>query len=64
MTPSVMADTRPLYASVDPDDARHQRSRRELRRTARERRDVVVPYPVLLEAYTLVLWRLGIETAN
>lgn len=64
MTASVLADTGPLYASVDPDDAHHQRSQRELKRIARERRDVVVPYPVLLEAYTLVLYRLGIETAS
>jgi predicted nucleic acid-binding protein len=64
MTSPVLADTGPLYASVDPDDAHHQRSQRELKRLARERREVVVAYPVLLEAYTLVLYRLGIETAS
>ncbi len=64
MTGPVLADTGPLYASVDPDDAHHQRSQRELKRLARERRDVVVAYPALLEAYTLVLYRLGIETAS
>ncbi|MGH9327402.1 MAG: hypothetical protein ACRD2B_12060 [Terriglobia bacterium] len=51
---AVLADTGPLYAAVDPEDA-HQRSQRELPRLVRERRDVVVPYPTLLECYTLVL---------
>ncbi len=64
MTTPVLADTGPLYASVDPDDAHHQRSQRELKRLARERRDVIVAYPALLESYTLVLYRLGIETAS
>jgi predicted nucleic acid-binding protein len=60
---AVLADTGPLYAAVDPDDAYHQRSQRELKRLTRERRDVLVSYPALLEAYTLVLYRLGVETA-
>jgi predicted nucleic acid-binding protein len=61
---AVVADTGPLYAAVDPDDAHYQRSQRESKRLIRERRDVVVPYPVLLEAYTLVLYRLGIGIAS
>jgi predicted nucleic acid-binding protein len=64
MKPSVLADTGPLYAAVDPDDAHHDRSQRELKRLARESRDVVVAYPTLLEAYTLVLYRLGIQIAS
>jgi predicted nucleic acid-binding protein len=58
----VLADTGPLYAAADPDDAQHKRSRRELRRLANEDHEIVVAYPTLLEAYTLVLIRLG-ETA-
>jgi predicted nucleic acid-binding protein len=59
---AVLADTGPLYAAADPDDAHHKRARRELSRLARERQEVLVTYPTLLEAYTLVLFRLG-ETA-
>ncbi len=60
----VLADTGPLYAAADPDDAHHQRARRELRRLAGEKREVIVAYPTLSEAYTLVLYRLGKEAAS
>jgi predicted nucleic acid-binding protein len=56
---AVLADTGPLYAAADPDDAHHKRARRELIRLARERQEVLVIYPTVLEAYTLVLFRLG-----
>jgi len=55
----VLADTGPLYAAADPDDAYHKRARRELSRLAGGHQEVVVAYPTLLEAYTLVLFRLG-----
>lgn len=58
----MLADTGPLYAAADPDDAHHKRARRELRRLAAENQEIIVAYPTLLEAYTLVLFRLG-ETA-
>jgi predicted nucleic acid-binding protein len=64
MRPAVLADKGPLYAAADPDDAHHERARQELRRLAREKREVVVAYPTLLEAYTLVLFRLGKNTAS
>jgi predicted nucleic acid-binding protein len=54
-----LADTGPLYAAADPDDAHHKRARRELRRLAAENQEIMVAYPTLLEAYTLVLFRLG-----
>jgi predicted nucleic acid-binding protein len=57
--PAVLADTGPLYAAADPDDSHHKRARRELRRLADESQEIVVAYPTLLEAYTLVLFRLG-----
>jgi predicted nucleic acid-binding protein len=60
---AVLADTGPLYAAADPDDAHHKRARRELSRLADGRREVVVAYPTLLEAYTLVLFRLGESAA-
>jgi len=61
--PAVLADTGPIYAATDPDDAHHKRSRRELRRLAEENYEIIVAYPTLLEAYTLVLFRLGETTA-
>jgi len=64
MTRAVLADTGPLYAAVDPHDARHKRALEELRKLAREKREVVVAYPTLLEAYTMVLHRLGANTAT
>jgi|SRR5579863_6907724 len=64
MTRAVLADTGPLYAAVDPHDARHKQALEELRKLAREKRDVMVAYPSLLEAYTMVLHRLGRNTAS
>ncbi len=64
MTRAVIADTGPLYAAVDPDDSHHKRAVKELDRLSREKREVVVAYPTLLEAYTLVLFRLGKSVAS
>jgi len=64
MTRGVLADTGPLYAANDKGDAHHQRALRELQALARGRRDVVIPYPVLLEAYSLLLFRLGRNAAS
>jgi predicted nucleic acid-binding protein len=64
MKRAVLADTGPLYAAVDPDDAHHGRAHRELERLAQDEREVVVAYPILLEAYTLVLYRLGMQAAS
>ena len=64
MKRDVLADTGPLYAAVDPDDEHHARAQRELKRLTREKREVVLAYPTLLEAYTLVLYRLGNQAAS
>jgi predicted nucleic acid-binding protein len=61
---AVLADTGPLYAAADPDDAHHKRARRELSWLAGGHQEVVVAYPTLLEAYTLVLFRLGEGAAS
>jgi predicted nucleic acid-binding protein len=64
VTGFVLADTGPLYAAVDPQDAHHQRAARELQRLAHEERDVLVCFPTLLEAYSLVRFRLGWAVAS
>lgn len=64
MTRAILADTGALYAAVDPRDARHKQALAELRTLDREKREVVVAYPTLLEASTVVLHRLGRNTAS
>ena len=64
MKRAVFADTGPLYAAVDPDDLHHARAQRELKRLSRDKREVVLAYPTLLETYTLVLFRLGNQAAS
>jgi predicted nucleic acid-binding protein len=61
---AVIVDTGPLYAAVDPDDQYHRRAQRELKRLVRDRHELVIAYPTLLESYTLLLYRLGRETAK
>jgi predicted nucleic acid-binding protein len=63
MIRAVLADTGPLYAAVDPHDSRHKQALGEMRRLDREKREIVVAYPTLLEAYTMVLHRLGRQVA-
>jgi predicted nucleic acid-binding protein len=64
MTRSVLADTGPLYAVADDGDAHHKRALRELAALARERREIVIAYPILLEAYSLILFRMGRKAAS
>jgi predicted nucleic acid-binding protein len=64
MTRAVLADTGPLYAANDLGDARHQRALRELKKLSRGRREVLVAYPILLEAHSLLLFRLGRDAAS
>jgi|SRR5580658_8139636 predicted nucleic acid-binding protein len=64
MNRAVLADTGPLYAAVDPHDARHKQALSELLKLAREKREVVLAYPILLEAYTMVLRRLGKDVVS
>lgn len=64
MTRAVLADSGPLYAAIDPHDAHHKQALAELRKLDREKREVVVAYPTLLEAYTMVRRRLGRNAAS
>jgi len=59
-----LADTGPLYAARDPDDSFHRRSQDELKILRSRNLKVVVPYPTLLESYTLVMRELGIRDAH
>lgn len=59
MRQAVLADSGPLYAALDPHDAHHERARSQLHRLARDKYEVAVCFPTLLEAYTLALFRLG-----
>jgi len=64
MTRAVLADTGPLYAAVDPEDEHHARALQQLRKLASDRRELVVLYSTLLEAYSLILFRLGRDVAS
>lgn len=56
---SVLADTGPLYALVDPEDRFHGRARDEALRIAEQGWTPIVAFPTLLESHSLVLRRLG-----
>src|SRR5580698_7856619 len=64
MRKAVLADTGPLFAAVDPNDAHHQDALHELQRLAHDKRDVLVAFPTLLEAYSLIMFRLGRNVAS
>ncbi len=61
---SLLADTGPLYALVDPDDEHHQRATGELEQISAQGSILLLPFPTLMESYTLVLRRLGTLTAQ
>lgn len=63
MTRTVLADTGPLYAANDEADEHHHRALLQLKALARDRREVLIPYPILLEAYSLLLFKLGRNAA-
>ena len=64
MRQAVLGDTGPLYAAADPDDQYHAQAQRELNRLATQQTTVILAYPTLLEAFTLILNRLGRATAH
>jgi predicted nucleic acid-binding protein len=63
MMHAVLADVGPLYAAADSSDAHHQQALEQMEKLAHDRREVIVPYPTLLEAYSLVLFRMGTNAA-
>ncbi|GCL39161.1 hypothetical protein Th970_04442 [Sphaerospermopsis reniformis] len=60
---AIIADTGPLYAAIDIDDQYHQRSKTQIQRINAENLTILVPFPVYLETYYLLLYRLGTEQA-
>jgi predicted nucleic acid-binding protein len=63
MKRAVLADVGPLYAAADGSDAHHQQALQQLQKLARDRREVVVAYQTMFEAYSLVLFRMGTNAA-
>jgi predicted nucleic acid-binding protein len=63
MTRSVLADSGPLYAAADEDDGYHEQALGQLQKLAKDRREIVVAYPTMLETYGLVLFRMGTAAA-
>jgi predicted nucleic acid-binding protein len=64
MMRAVLADTGPLYAALDPEDGYHKRALQELQMLDRDRRQIVVLYSTLLEAHSLIMFRLGRDMAS
>ena|SRR2546423_5610987 len=64
MIRAVLADTGPFYAANDEGDEHHQRALTDLRELAIARQEILVAYPILLEAYSLLLVRLGRRAAS
>jgi predicted nucleic acid-binding protein len=64
MMRAVLADTGPLYAALDPEDGYHKRALQELQMLDRDRRQIVVLYSTLLEAHSLIMFRLGRDVAS
>jgi predicted nucleic acid-binding protein len=60
---AILADTGPLYAAFDRSDQYYAQSRTQLQRLDEENIVVVISYHILLEAYGLVLKRLGTAQA-
>jgi len=61
---AILADTGPLYAAADRSDQYHRRAQAELGQLHEQGMEIWIAYPTLLEAYTLVLRRLGGPTAR
>jgi predicted nucleic acid-binding protein len=63
MIRAVLADSGPLYAAIDEGDKHHGQALEDLQKLVDDRRDILVLYPILLEAHNLVLSRLGTKAA-
>ncbi len=64
MIAEILVDTGPLFAAVDRDDQYHKQAQGELALLAEDGTNVVICIPVVLEAYPLIMRRLGLKTAH
>lgn len=63
MVKAIIADTTPLYALIDSSDQYYQIAREQLLKIQQLNIQVIVSSHILLESYSLILYRLGIDTA-
>lgn len=61
---AVIADTGPLYAEIDKDDQYHEKARSELIKLNQNKTLLIVPYPILIEAHKLILYKCGFKAAT
>jgi predicted nucleic acid-binding protein len=61
---TVLADTSPLYAALDPSDNNHDRAREDIEYLNAEGIGVMVGNTTLCECYSLILYKLGIRAAH
>lgn len=64
MRRTILADTTPLYAALSARDQYHARAQADLTELERGGWTVAVTFPTVMEAYTLILHRLGIPAAH
>ncbi|WP_324282496.1 PIN domain-containing protein [Cyanobacterium aponinum UTEX 3222] len=64
MIKAIIADTILLYALVDSSDQYYGKARSELLKIQQLKIQVIIPYPIALECYSLVLYRLGNQNAH
>lgn len=64
MRRSVLADTSPLYAALDPSDDNHVRAREDIERLNAGGVGIMVAYTTLCECYSVILYKLGIGAAH
>jgi hypothetical protein len=54
----------PLNAAIDASAQYHSKAQAELRRIEAENLTVIISFPLYIETYSLLLYRLGFEQAT
>ena len=60
---AILVDTGPLYAETDKSDRYHHQACTELQTLNQSKAHLLVPYPILMEAHKLVLYKGGNRAA-